>query len=245
MQNPRDPQRGAGMEVAEAATSHEDATAGDFAVILPATREATVVVVGRAFAEDGRAERVAALVIETVTSFARYSSDPHELLTLANAAVLADDPASATGATATCAAYDPRSRGLRWASAGLPPRSVHDGRRLTADSGSAHLGVSGAPVLLTGVQHLDAGTGLLLASGDLGGTHPSSDETRVLASVRALRAGPALGLAHGIAQAVTGEARVAGATLRVIVLRGVDAVPAPSPGAARRERQLAAGGAFS
>lgn len=242
MLSPSDPHRGAGMDAAEA-TTDDDRGEGDFAVVLSGPKDATVVVVGQAIAPRAALVRCADVVTDTTAGFARYTDDPSDLLELANAAL---NSVSIGRATAICAAFDPRTRRLRWASAGHGPRALPDGGRLVATPRGVALGVSEEAQLDAGEHHLLPGTGLLLASGDLPdtmwqtGSHGTvaASGRRTRMAVRALQGGTAQVVADGIADAILPGAHAR--RLRVVVLQCSADAARPSRGDAKRERQLAA-----
>lgn len=226
----------AGLDVVgEQRTDAEGPGAGSFLLVTPGPKDATLVALGHVAGDDAAATRLAAGVREKLASFARYTDDPLHLLSLAEAGL---DGASAL-VTAVCVAYEPRSRRVRWASAGHPrPRSVDTGRPI-GDPGDPRVALGVVDDLggRVGELHLACGAGLLLHTVAFDATMGA----RLRGVLSALHGRSAGCVADGVLAA--GDAAAPGRGPGCfVVLRAAEASTAPSRSEATRRRQLSAAG---
>ncbi|MBX5468733.1 MAG: serine/threonine-protein phosphatase [Thermoleophilaceae bacterium] len=94
---------------------------GDFYLVAPAPRDATLIVVGDVAGHGLEAAKRAAFVRATLATAAPYVDDPCRLLELANTALLERVQVGEELVTAACMVFSPGDRTLRWALAGHPP----------------------------------------------------------------------------------------------------------------------------
>src|SRR5215218_7730960 len=106
----------------EFATSYSPAdglVAGDFFLVVEGPGDSTTVAVGDVVGHGLEAARCAAFVRAGLATFARFTSDPAELLQMANAALVEHDQDGGHFVTALCLNIGaPPSRQVSWASAG-------------------------------------------------------------------------------------------------------------------------------
>lgn len=116
---------------------------GDFYLLTNGPDGSTVAVVGDVVGHGPRAARLATFIRARLAAFAANTSDPSELLQLANAALLERPTQEDRIVSAVCMRYEPGEGRLSWAVAGHPPPL-----RLPALEELRHDG----PTLLLGIQ---------------------------------------------------------------------------------------------
>jgi serine phosphatase RsbU (regulator of sigma subunit) len=107
------------LQIATAFTPADGLVAGDFFLVVEGPADSTTVVVGDVVGHGLEAARCAAFVRAALATFARFSSDPAQLLQLADAALTEHGLADARFVTAVCLnVAAPPARELVWATAG-------------------------------------------------------------------------------------------------------------------------------
>jgi serine phosphatase RsbU (regulator of sigma subunit) len=152
------------LQVATAFTPAEGLAAGDFYLVVPGPGESTMVVVGDVVGHGLEAARCAAFVRAALATFARFSSDPVQLLQLANAALTEGGADSTRFVTAVCLTIGaPPDLEVRWAAAGHDvPWYLDTGAPLTGGRVSAPLGIGPDALRLeSGTATLRPGSGIL------------------------------------------------------------------------------------
>ncbi len=145
------------LEVATSFTPADGLVAGDFFLVCEGPMDSTTIVVGDVVGHGVDAARRAAYVRAALATFAKFSSDPVQLLQLANAALVERVGDSAQFVTAVCVNIEaPPVMRLSWACAGheapwcLDTAAPWDGGRASVPLG-----------LATGVLAIEAGSSLL------------------------------------------------------------------------------------
>ncbi|HEX7279767.1 MAG TPA: SpoIIE family protein phosphatase [Solirubrobacterales bacterium] len=111
----------AGVDAGAAFVPSELGVSGDFYLLTNGPDGAAVAIVGDVVGHGPEAARLATFIRTRFAAFAANSSDPAELLTMANAA-LAERPGGRDElVSAICVRLDPRTRTVCWARAGHPP----------------------------------------------------------------------------------------------------------------------------
>jgi serine phosphatase RsbU (regulator of sigma subunit) len=110
-----------GLDAAATLLAAEHQVAGDFSLLTSGPDGWSIAIVGDVVGHGPQAAQLATFVRVTLTSVATGSSDPAEILRLANRALRARAAATGELVTAACVACDPNRQALRWASAGHPP----------------------------------------------------------------------------------------------------------------------------
>jgi PAS domain S-box-containing protein len=118
---PSDPPPRPHLDLASCFVAAEDGVAGDFYLVAPGPREATIVAVGDVIGHGLEAARRATFVRAALATFARFTDDPLRLLAMANHALIEHTGPTTEFVTAVCATYRPDERRLTWAAAGHPP----------------------------------------------------------------------------------------------------------------------------
>jgi serine phosphatase RsbU (regulator of sigma subunit) len=107
------------LEIATSFTPAEGVAAGDFFLVTEGPGDSTTVVVGDVVGHGLEAARCAAFVRAALSTFARFTSDPVQLLQLANAALVERRMAGTEFVTAVCLNIGgPPDRAVAWAAAG-------------------------------------------------------------------------------------------------------------------------------
>lgn len=136
----------AGVDAAAAFVSSEYGVSGDFYLLTNGPDGSTLAIAGDVVGHGPRAARLATFVSAQLAALAANTSDPAELLTLANGALLDRPGRRRELVSAVCLRLDGKDGKVSWAIAGHPP-----------------------PLRLPGLQELDrrGNTFLLGASADL------------------------------------------------------------------------------
>jgi serine phosphatase RsbU (regulator of sigma subunit) len=111
----------AGVDVAAAFIPSELGVSGDFYLVTNSPDGSTIAVVGDVVGHGPKAARLATFVRAQIAAFAANSSDPAEILTMTNAALLERPGRGEELVSAVCLRFHSESRVLSWAVAGHPP----------------------------------------------------------------------------------------------------------------------------
>ena len=109
-----------GVDAAAAFVPSEHGVSGDFYLLTNGPDGSTVAVVGDVVGHGIGSARLATFVRASLASFAANSSDPAQVLMLANRALVDRAEPASEFVTAVCVSFDPRSSTLSWAVAGHP-----------------------------------------------------------------------------------------------------------------------------
>lgn len=151
------------VDAAAAFVPSEYGVSGDFYLLTNGPDNSTVAIIGDVTGHGPEAARLATFIRARFAAFAAGSSDPAELLTLANAA-LHDRPARENElVSAVCMRFQPREERLSWAVAGHPPPLRLPGLQELAPRGETTLlGVEANPSFTTDEMTLGRGDGVLV-----------------------------------------------------------------------------------
>ena len=153
------------LQVATSFVPADGVLAGDFFLVVDGPSGSTTIVVGDVVGHGLEAARCAAFVRAALLTFARFTSDPAELLQLANAALVERDEGSSHFVTAVCLNVGaPSDRSVRWAAAGHEaPWFLDSGTPLPGGRVGAPLGISADALKIeAGQTSLEPGAGLLV-----------------------------------------------------------------------------------
>jgi serine phosphatase RsbU (regulator of sigma subunit) len=153
------------LRFATSFTPADGLVAGDFFLVVDGPSSSTTIAVGDVVGHGLEAARCAAFVRAALATFARFSSDPVELLQLANAALVEHDRDSRQFVTAVCLNIGPPpAQQVTWATAGHDvPWFLDTGAALPGGRVGAPLGVGAdALTLEAGHASLAPGVGLLV-----------------------------------------------------------------------------------
>lgn len=196
----------ADVDAAAAFVPSEYGVSGDFYLLTNAPDGSTVAVVGDVTGHGPEAARLATFVRARFAALAAGSSDPAELLTLANAALLERSRRQKELVSAVCLRFQPRNSTLAWAVAGHPPPLRLPGLQALAPAGETLLlGVDAELALSTAEVRLGRDDGVLVYTDGAtdvrqdGGMLGREGFERLLAPLAAL---PARALAKEIESAV-------------------------------------------
>lgn len=109
------------LELASCYVPAEGGAGGDFFLVAPGPRDATIVVVGDVAGKGLQAAKRAAYVRMAFATAAPFQDDPCKLLELANSNLIERAGASDIFVTAACLVVKPREGKVAWALAGHPP----------------------------------------------------------------------------------------------------------------------------
>jgi len=109
------------VDVAAAFVPSELGVSGDFYLLTNGPDGSTVAIVGDVAGHGAEAARLATFVRARLAALAVTTSDPAELLTLANAALVERPRRQRKLVSAVCMRYRPQDSQLSWAVAGHPP----------------------------------------------------------------------------------------------------------------------------
>jgi serine phosphatase RsbU (regulator of sigma subunit) len=111
----------AGIDAGAAFVPSELGVSGDFYLLTNGPDGSAVAIVGDVVGHGPAAARLATFIRARFAAFAANTSDPAELLTLANAALLERPGRQQELVSAICVRLGPREETVRWARAGHPP----------------------------------------------------------------------------------------------------------------------------
>jgi len=109
------------IEAGAAFAPSEHGVSGDFYLLTNGPDGSTVAVVGDVVGHGPRAARVATFIRARLAAFAANTSEPSQILELANGALLERPDREDRIVSAICLRYDPGGATLTWAVAGHPP----------------------------------------------------------------------------------------------------------------------------
>jgi serine phosphatase RsbU (regulator of sigma subunit) len=136
---------------------------GDFYLLTNGPDGSTVVVVGDVVGHGPRAARLATFIRARFAAFAANTSEPAQILELANGALLERPGREEELVSAICLRYEPAPRTLSWAVAGHPPPlRLPDLEELHQDGSTMLLGVSEELPLTRGQIPLRPAEGVLV-----------------------------------------------------------------------------------
>ena len=130
-----------GLDVAAALLPAEHEVAGDFYLLTDGPGGWSIAIVGDVVGHGPRAAQMATFTRISLVSIISGTSEPAEILRLANRAVHARTQGTGEFVTVTCVAYHPSQPTVRWASAGHPlPIALPGGVELEPAHYAAPLG---------------------------------------------------------------------------------------------------------
>lgn len=109
------------VEAGAAFAPSDHGVSGDFYLLTNGPDGSTVAVVGDVVGHGPRAARLATFIRARLATFAANSSDPAQILELANDALLERPAREDRIVSAVCLRYEPGGKRLSWALAGHPP----------------------------------------------------------------------------------------------------------------------------
>jgi serine phosphatase RsbU (regulator of sigma subunit) len=207
-----------GLAVATAFVPAEGTVAGDFFLVAVGPGGSTTVVVGDVVGHGLVAARSAAFLRATMSTFAQFTSDPAELLRLADTALResgAAGPSFVTAISLSIAATPDHE--VRWASAGHPlPWSLDCGTPVATGPVGPPLGVGRPGELAVQVGRAPLGAGILVFTDGLtegrAARRPAGTplelfgEDRARQALRELRGAPAGDVVAGLVTTLTTHA---------------------------------------
>jgi serine phosphatase RsbU (regulator of sigma subunit) len=130
-----------GVDAGAAFVPSELGVSGDFFLLTNGPDGSTVAIVGDVVGHGPQAAQLATFIRTRFAAFAASTSDPAELLTLANAALAERKGRKAELVSAICVRLNPEERTICWARAGHPPPlRLPDLEELAADGSTFLLG---------------------------------------------------------------------------------------------------------
>jgi serine phosphatase RsbU (regulator of sigma subunit) len=152
-----------GIDAGAAFVASEYGVSGDFYLLTNGPDNSTIAVVGDVVGHGPKAARLATFVRARFAAFAANTSDPAEILNLANAALIERPGRDEELVSAVCLRFQARDSLLSYAVAGHPPPlhlpSLDEFR---AEGGTLLLGVSADLPLVTASIALDRSDGVLV-----------------------------------------------------------------------------------
>ena len=203
------------LRIATSFTPAEGLVAGDFFLVVAGPDDSTTVVVGDVVGHGLEAARCAAFVRAALSTFARFTADPVQLLQLADTALAEHGAAEARFVTVVCLNIATPHGQVRWAAAGHDvPWALDSAEPLSGGRVGTPLGIGMGPLKVeAGTTELLAGAGLLLFTDGLiegrsahrGPGRPVEvfGEERARRLVRELRGHPPGAVVHALVDAVT------------------------------------------
>ena len=110
-----------GVDAGAAFAASEYGVSGDFYLLTNGPDNTTIAVVGDVVGHGPRAARLATFVRARAAAFAASTSDPAEILTLVNAALVEHHGPDQEIVSAVCLRFQPEDSTICWALAGHPP----------------------------------------------------------------------------------------------------------------------------
>ena len=204
---PAEPPARPGLDLAGSFVAAEAGVAGDFSLVAPAPRDATVLVIGDVIGHGLEAARRATFVRTALATFARFTDDPARLLEMANHALIERAGTTTEFVTAVCATLRPREGTMLWAAAGHPAPLTLDRGEPLAGAGGVPLGIDIDVGAATHEAPLADGHGVLLFTDGLpearaaragDGRAPPFGEERVAEALRELAGAPPRGVVENL-----------------------------------------------
>jgi serine phosphatase RsbU (regulator of sigma subunit) len=153
----------AGVDVAAAFVPSELGVSGDFYLLTNGPDGSTVALVGDVVGHGPKAARLATFVRSRLAAFASNTSDPAEILTLANRAVMERPGGEREMLSAACLRFSPDRSTLAWAIAGHPlPLRLPDFQELDPGGTTLLLGADEDLSLTTSEMALGEDAGVLV-----------------------------------------------------------------------------------
>lgn len=167
-----------GVDAGAAFVASEYGVSGDFYLLTNGPDDSTVAVVGDVVGHGPKAARLATFIRARFAAFAASTSDPAEILTLANAALVERPGRDEELVSAVCLRFQAADSTLSYAVAGHPlPVHLPSLEELQPEGGHLLLGVSGDLPLVTAEVPLDRSHGVLVYTD--GATDVQQGETRL------------------------------------------------------------------
>ncbi len=153
----------AGVDVAAAFIPSELGVSGDFYLLTNSPDSSTIAVVGDVVGHGPKAARLATFIRARLATFAANSSDPSEILDLANEALLERPGRGEELVSAVCLRFHAPTQSLSWAIAGHPPPLGLPGLdSLSSPGPTMLLGVDTGVSLASAEGRLDTDSGVLV-----------------------------------------------------------------------------------
>ena len=150
------------LELASCYVPAEGGAGGDFFLVAPGPRDATVIVVGDVAGKGLHAAKRAAYVRMAFAAAAPFQDNPCKLLELANTNLIERAGVSDIFVTAACFVVTPSEQTVTWALAGHPPPLLlSDGRALGKVKAAFPLGIGDDIDCELGEDHFEPGTGFV------------------------------------------------------------------------------------
>ncbi len=151
------------VDVGTAFVPSDHGVSGDFFLVTNGPDGSTVAIVGDVVGHGPEAARLATFIRARFAAFVASTSDPGELLSLANTALIERPGPEHELVTAACLRFGAEDAGLSWAIAGHPPPLRLPRLEKLCPVGSTFLlGASADLELRTGHTSLDTGDGVLI-----------------------------------------------------------------------------------
>jgi serine phosphatase RsbU (regulator of sigma subunit) len=167
-----------GVDAGAAFVSSEYGVSGDFYLLTNGPDGSTVAVVGDVVGHGPKAARLATFIRARFAAFAANTSDPLEILALANAALIERPGRDEELVSAVCLRFQPAEGTLTCAVAGHPlPLRLPGLAEVEAEGSTLLLGVAPDPPLATATVSLERAAGVLVYTD--GATDVRQGETRL------------------------------------------------------------------
>jgi serine phosphatase RsbU (regulator of sigma subunit) len=167
-----------GVDAGAAFVASEYGVSGDFYLLTNGPDNSTVAVVGDVVGHGPKAARLATFIRARFAAFAASTSDPAEILTLANAALVERPGRDHELVSAVCLRFQAADSTLSYAVAGHPPpMHLPSLAELRPEGSTLLLGVSAEQPLATAEVGLDRADGVLVYTD--GATDVQQGETRL------------------------------------------------------------------
>jgi serine phosphatase RsbU (regulator of sigma subunit) len=167
-----------GVDAGAAFVASEYGVSGDFYLLTNGPDDSTVAVVGDVVGHGPKAARLATFIRARFAALAANTSDPAEILTLANAALIERPGRDEELVSAVCLRFQAEDSRLSYAVAGHPPpMHLPSLKELQAKGGTSLLGVSADLSLTTAEISLERSDGVLVYTD--GATDVQQGETRL------------------------------------------------------------------
>jgi serine phosphatase RsbU (regulator of sigma subunit) len=167
-----------GVDAGAAFVASEFGVSGDFYLLTNGPDDSTIAIVGDVVGHGPKAARLATFIRARLAAFAANTSDPAEILTLANAALIERPGRDEELVSAVCLRFRPGDSSLSFAVAGHPPPlHLPSLSEFETAGGTLLLGVSAELPLSTAEVELDRSHGVLVYTD--GATDVQQAETRL------------------------------------------------------------------
>jgi phosphoserine phosphatase RsbU/P len=167
-----------GVDAGAAFVGSEYGVSGDFYLLTNGPDNSTIAVVGDVVGHGPKAARLATFIRARFAAFAASTSDPAEILTLANAALVERPGRDDELVSAVCLRFQAADSTLSYAVAGHPPpMHLPSLAEFKAEGGTFLLGVSADLPLVSAEISLDRSDGVLVYTD--GATDVQQGETRL------------------------------------------------------------------